>query len=186
MRNELILSSDDDENSNGLWDIHPKKEKEKFKPIHTLLSGNDIPKRVFDKNTKSYKSTFTDHKPKENIYQIQFSSCGQYLLTASTDNTLKLWDMNSLKGLFTYNGAGLSSKCIPKFACDDEFIFCGGDDGGIYAWETFKGSEPNSSGNHAYKLKTHNFPIRTISIDPQDETLVSGDESGQLQIKYLY
>jgi len=99
---------------------------------------------------------------------------------------LKLWDVNSLKGLYTYTGCNLLSKCLPKFVCEDQYIFCGGNDGRVYIWETFKGREPSSIGNEAYKLLAHQFPIRTISIDPQEQHLISGDESGLIQIKNLY
>lgn len=188
MRNESVLSSDDDYDTPkiSVWDNPPKKEKGKFEPIYKLISGCNIPTRYFDKNTKSYKTTFVDHKETETIFSIQFSSCGQYLLTSSTDNTIKLWDMTSFKGVYTYTGCQMSRRCIPKFVLEEEFIFSGGDDGSIHIWETFKGLEPCQSGNQSFKLQSHKFPIRTISFDPEEFTMVSGDESGQLQIKYLY
>jgi WD40 repeat protein len=120
--NATEFSSDEENNSQSIFDVHFEKKKKisNFEPISKLMMNNQNKKKVFDKKTKSYKKQFCDHETSSKIYDIQFTSCGSYVMTASTDNYLKLWDFKNGKGVFSYNGCDLKSKCRPKLFFEDK------------------------------------------------------------------
>eukprot|EP01080_Neovahlkampfia_damariscottae_P009870 gene9870-2192_t len=143
-------------------------EDDEFKSISNLMK------------TKSFKRQFTDHRISSKIFDIQFSSCGSYLITSSTDNTIKMWDMKTGKGLFTFNGCNLNSRCRPKFFYDDRIILCGSNDGYVYFWKTFEGKDESNSGNHFMKLKIEKYPLLALDIGGKDNFITTGDTSSNL------
>jgi WD40 repeat protein len=120
--NATEFSSDEENESQSIFDVHFVKKKKTwtFEPISKLMMNNQNKKKIFDKKTKSYKKPFCDHEISSKIYDIQFTSCGSYVLTTSTDNYLKLWDFKNGRGLYSFNGCDLKSKCRPKLFFEDK------------------------------------------------------------------
>ena len=108
----------------------------KTNEIVTSSLNTEIKIWGWKKNKKKIilKSTLTEHKNKifylnEFKYLNMFCSC-------SADKTLKLWDIESLKCIFTLNEHKKSVlTCSYKYSDNENLIFSGGDDKKIIIWE---------------------------------------------------
>lgn len=99
----------------------------------------------------------------EGILHGSFSPNGDYILTASEDNTTKLWETESGKLIRTLEG---HTKPITSstFSMDGKTIITTSQDGLLKGWETL-------SGNLLYTIRVGSY-INGIALSPDNKSMV--------------
>ncbi len=99
------------------------------------------------------------------ITQTTISPDGKFVLSASWDKTIKLWEVNSGKLIRTFEGH-LDKVNTICFSQDGKNIFSGGDDKTIICWET-------STGKILKKIEGSENEISSLVISPDNKVLAS-------------
>ena len=121
------------------------------------------------KNNKkiiNLKSILTGHK-NSILYLNEFKYLNMFC-SCSADNTLKLWDIDSLKCIFTLNEHLKSVlTCSYKYSDNENLIFSGGDDKKIIIWnikekKKKKNKKENEKENENENKNKKNYIIKQI------------------------
>ncbi len=110
----------------------------------------------------------------DTVTSIKLTSDGQYLVSASYDNTVKIWDfyqgdlIRTLRGHYSW----IISVCITP---DDDKIVSSDLDGIIKIWE-FK------TGKELYTLSTFKEDEKSITITPDGNLLITGSTDGTITL----
>lgn len=133
--------------------------------IKIELSKNQIaPAQFNDGVSNSIIAPQIGHS--KEITAAAFSSDGRLILTASKDNSVKLWDRNSGILLRTLHGH-LDSVTVVAFSPDSSRIASGSDDSTIKIWETH-------SGKQLMSLKGHEYTVWSVMFSDDSMSLISG------------
>ncbi len=104
------------------------------------------------------------------IRSIAISPDETKIVTASDDNTLKVWDYNSFDLLFTLEGHSDYVRTV-AFSPDGKLIASGGDDKTVRLWDA-------NTGNLLNVLENHTDWVRAVNFSPDGRYLAStGDDS---------
>ncbi len=137
-----------------------------------------------DKNFGYYKnyigSTLTGFCGSPNLRHsgpvntVSLSPCGTYIVSASFDNTLKLWDVKSGKEIRTFKGHQ-SSVRAGAFAPDGRTIVSASDDNTLKLWDVKSGKEIRT-------FKRHQSSVRAGAFAPDGRTIVSASSDNTLKL----
>ena len=99
------------------------------------------------------------------------------MLTSGRDSTVRLWDVGSGRELVRYEGAVHSEGSTPAvFDVTGKWVICGDDSyAQLCVWDV-------EGGEVVRRLGGHTKPIRTMSVDKEEEVMVSGGEDGRVRI----
>ena len=116
--------------------------------------------------------TFSGHS--STVLSASFSPDGKMIISASGDQTLKLWDANTGKELRTLNGHS-DGVWSASFSPDGETIVSASDDQTLKLWDANTGKELRT-------FSGHSFQVFSASFSPDGETIVSasGDQTLKL------
>jgi WD40 repeat protein len=103
------------------------------------------------------------------VEAVSISASGRFLLSASSDGTLKTWDIASGLTFKTYRGHEDNANV---YAADfshktDSFFISGGQDNRIIVWNTYTG-EPLKV------FEGHQGPVTVVTISKDDQYILSG------------
>jgi len=106
---------------------------------------------------------FSGHK--KSVNEIDFSSNDRYIVSASSDETIKLWDTNTGKELKSFTGhtSDVNSVC---FSSDARYIVSASDDKTIKLWDV-------KTGKLLQTLKGHTDAVKSINLSSDDKYIVS-------------
>ena len=101
------------------------------------------------------------------INEAVFSPNGEYVLTASDDNTAKLWDARTGAELHTFRHEDDVNSAV--FSSDGKYVLTASDDNTAKLWDACTGAEPHTF-QHEYRVKSVVFSsdgkyILTASYD---------------------
>jgi polyadenylation factor subunit 2 len=109
-------------------DWHPQKG--------LVISGskdNQQPVKLWD--PKSGQSLATLHAHKSTVMDAKWNKNGQWLITASRDHLIKLFDIRRLdQELQTFRGHKKEASCLSWHPFHEELFCSGGSDGAIFFW----------------------------------------------------
>jgi WD40 repeat protein len=110
------------------------------------------------------------------VYAVAYSPDGKMIVTASFDNTLKLWDAATGKELKTYGGtAGHTKQVISvAFSPDGSMIASGSTDNTLKVWDVPVNAPIRS-------LKT-NDGVQAVALSPDGTKLAIGGKDGSLRL----
>ncbi|KAI9292363.1 WD40 repeat-like protein [Neoconidiobolus thromboides FSU 785] len=174
-----------------LWDLN---RSICVRTIFTFSSCNDV--CFIDSDGTNVASGHLDHSIR--IWDMKTSNCikeltgihsgqvtslsvspdGTKLLSNSRDNCLKIWDLRNYQVLFNLEAEGYKVPLNWSKACfspDGRFVSSGSSDGTIYHWNTLDGQLEIS---HTF----HNYPICSISWNPQGHQIASVDKERNLYL----
>ena len=109
---------------------------------------------------------------KEAINWLSFSPNSQYLLTASEDSTIKLW--NPKGQLITTFKSDLFPISRVKFSPNGQYFMTASQDGTIRLWD--------DQGKLHTKMKGHQESIESVQFTPDNQTLLTVARDGKVKI----
>jgi len=116
--------------------------------------------------------TFTAHE--NSINALKLMSDERRFVSASADNTLRLWDLSTGEVLQTFTGHETFVNAI-ALSPDERTIYSGSADGSILAWNT-------ASGERQATFAGHGSPVNTLDRSPSGQYLVSGASDGTIKV----
>ncbi|MCH2204664.1 MAG: hypothetical protein MK132_02180 [Lentisphaerales bacterium] len=131
-----------------------------------------------------YLKSLPDYQPllghREAIASIQLSTDEDYLITASWDDTAKIWDASSGKLLSSlkHKSKGISDVEYAIFSEDSTKAITASSDGFIRIWKV---DFNNSSPEPLITFKAASKPIRFLDFTPDGKFLVSCDDTGSIK-----
>ena len=129
-----------------------------------------------------YLQSLPDYQPlvghKEEIASVTLSNNEKLAITASWDDTAKVWDANSGKLISTLKHAskGISDVEYAIFAPNDKRAITASSDGFIRIWDFT--SNNISSPDISFRGSTK--PVRHLSFTPDNQFLISCDDTGAI------
>src|SRR5262249_24543744 len=103
---------------------------------------------------------------------IAVSPDGRRLVSASADQTLKLWDITSAgdpRALRTFAGH-TGSVYTAAFSFDGEWVASGGEDNAVHIWET-------ATGREIRRLAGPTRGVAAVGFSPDGRRVVAGGEN---------
>ena len=132
--------------------------------------------QVWKVATKYVKNAFKGHKKR--ITSLEFSSNGKTLISASRDNSVRLWNMHDgAVKVFTYEGSDLdteSSFYSATLSPNGMHIAAGHSDGAIRIWDLL-------TGKLVQKLVAHSPWVACVAFMPDGKGLVSGGRDASMK-----
>ena len=110
----------------------------------------------------------------QGITSAAFAPDGRTIISASTDNTLKLWDVANGRELRTFKGHELGVQAV-AFAPDGGTFVSGGGDKTLRLWDA-------ESGRELRTLTAHDKPINAVAFSPDGRTVASGSDDKTLKL----
>jgi len=106
------------------------------------------------------------------VWDVAFSADGQWLASASADNTVYLWRRDGrLKTVFQVPGVQILSLAI---APDGDRLAAAGDNGKVYLWQP--------DGTLLQTLQGHTQPIRRVTFSPDGQYFASASEDSTVRL----
>jgi len=106
------------------------------------------------------------------INSVNFSPDGNFVLSGSTDNTLKLWNVNTGREIRTFRGHSGSVNSV-SFSPDGNFVLSGSTDKTLKLWNVNTGREIRT-------FRGHSGSVNSVSFSPDGEYAVSGSNDKSL------
>ncbi|GAB1538581.1 hypothetical protein NUACC21_12430 [Scytonema sp. NUACC21] len=121
-------------------------------PIHTLTGHNDW------------------------VNAVALSSDGQYVVSGSFDNTIKIWELATAKEIHTLTGHNHSVYAV-ALSSDGQYVVSGSDDNTIKIWELATAKERVTFIGEG--------SISCCAIAPDNTTIIAGDSLGKVHFLRL-
>jgi WD40 repeat protein len=102
------------------------------------------------------------------VTAVAFSPDGGTLVSASTDATLKLWDVKNGELRSTLTGHSGAVLCA-AFSHDGKTLASGGDDSNVLLWDV-------AAGKVVAKLSAHGSKVKCLAFSPSGAQLATGGE----------
>jgi WD40 repeat protein len=148
--------------------------------LWALLPGAVV--NTFAQDSDSKTSTVMPHPQghSDGLLSFAFSPCGQLLASASTDHTIKLWNLASGKLIYSLNGHndGVGSVAFSidgKSLASSSWNVSRNTDKIIKLWDV-------STGKNIATLKGHTAMVNSLVFSPDGKTLASGSEDETIRI----
>ncbi len=159
-------------------------------PLNTRIfsASDDHTVRVWDPRTGKQLAEVKDHK--KGVKEIQFSADYGCFITASADNTAKLYDTETLTCLKTYHAERpVNSASISPLM--DHIILGGGQEAASVTTTSSKEGKFETrffdkiTEQELGSLKGHFGPINTLAFRPDGRSFASGAEDGFVRLHHF-
>jgi WD40 repeat protein/uncharacterized caspase-like protein len=108
------------------------------------------------------------------VQAVAFSPNGRFVLSGSSDNTLKLWDSASGKLVRTFEGHQNDVTSV-AFSPDGRFVLSGSADKTLKLWE-------GASGKLVRTFEGHQKRVESVAFSPDGRLVLSGGDDGTLKL----
>ena len=191
-KNNKLMASASFDYSVVVWDLNPIKEKitlighdaavnaVEFSPRNDfLVSGGDdnniLLRSLYDisyKNEEIQPIRLGNHSGK--IADLEFSSDGKFLLSASWDGTVGVWDLKKRQKIHSLVGHKGPVYSV-KYSKDNKYIYSSGSDGEIKLWKV-------NNGEYVMPLIRNGWGISKFEVDEERNFIAFGSTDGQIKI----
>jgi WD40 repeat protein len=108
------------------------------------------------------------------LVAVSVSGDGKQALTGSQDRSLRLWDITSLKCLFTLTGHTAEVNAV-AMSPRGTYAVSGGHDKALRIWDL-------TTGRHVRELPGHAQAIWGVAISPDGKRALSGSQDGTMRL----
>ena len=145
-------------------DVHPNQKLAIYSDYNKI--------HVWDLE-ENHKVFTLDGHLKENIKSILFSPNGKYVISASVDSSIKLWNIKNMceKSKFTGSPSSALSLCTNK---SQSLIISGTEDGWLKVW--------TSSYSLLMNHQEHQEPIRCLAYNDKYSLIASGGKDKSIKL----
>ena len=178
------------ENNINLREKIEKRMKKKFIITNPVLKAPEYPNHEL--NTIKYKkimkiemnlmekNIFQEHELI--IHSIAVSPNGKYLVSASEDTKIKVWDFQKWKEIYVLSGNSCSIHCV-TISPDGVFIVSGSSRRIITVWNLYEGKEVFSleEPDDLASWHTRIYPT-SIIVTPDGKFIISGWSNGSVKL----
>ena len=156
-------------NTLTLWEITTGNE------VRTFAGDIKISKlKTVADFTAAYEEIRASAGHTDRVKTIVVSPDGQFALSGSADNTLKLWEISTGKEVRTFKGHSLSVESA-AFSPDGRFVLSGSLDKTVKLWDTNTGIEIRTFDGHTEE-------VNSIAITPEGRFAISGSTDNTLKL----
>ena len=191
-KNNKYMASASFDYSVVLWKLNPIEENNtlighdaavntvKFSPRENILaSGGDDNKLLlwplkYPLKKDNEIEPFILGKHKGKIVDLDFSRNGKYLLSASWDGSVGIWDIKKRKNIKFLKGHKGPVYSV-KYSKDNKYIYSSGYDGEIKMWEA-------KNGNYIRPLIKNGWGISVFEINENKNFIAYGSTDGKIKI----
>ncbi|HIK03209.1 MAG TPA: ribosome assembly protein 4, partial [Trichormus sp. M33_DOE_039] len=131
-----------------------------------LKPGEKKQNRSFEVNTLEGHSS--------QVFSVAYSPNSKYLASASTDNTIKIWDISTGKPVQTLKGHSDSVNSV-AYSPDSKYLASTSSDTTIKIWDISTGKALNT-------LKGHSDSVYSVAYSPDGKYLASASEDTTIKI----
>ena len=142
-----------------------------FKPENKLVPQvQSVLYQAVEESRERY--VFDAHEMSVN--SLAFSLDGQYIVSGSSDKTVKLWDVKNQVLLHTFDGheSGVNSVA---FSPDAQYIVSGSSDNTVKLWDV-----ENQVLLHSFN--DHKFLVNSVAFSPDGQYIVSGSSDNTIKL----
>jgi len=108
------------------------------------------------------------------VNSVAFSPDGKYVLTGSSDNTIKLWEVESGREIRTFLGHTKSVYSV-AFSPDGKYVLTGSSDNTIKLWEI-------ESGREIRTFSGHTKSVYSVAFSPDGKQILSGSVDNTIKL----
>jgi len=110
----------------------------------------------------------------EAVNSVCFSPDGKYALSGSSDNTIKLWEVNTGRELRSFDRHTAEVNSV-AFSSDGKYALSGSTDKTIKLWEV-------STGKEIHCFRGHNDAVRSVAFSPDGKYILSGSDDNAMKL----
>jgi len=133
---------------------------------------------IWDMMTRAKIMTLRGHE--NPIGRVSFSQDGKYIVTESSDNTIKVWDGSTGAELMTLQGLKERLGCV-AFSPDGKRIVAGGRNGIMKVWDMAAGTELTTIQHGDGKVHPSQGTW-SVAFSPDGKHIVSGGSNDKVKI----
>jgi WD40 repeat protein len=109
------------------------------------------------------------------VWSVSFSPNGKLIASASADNTIRIWDAETMKHMLTLRGHTSDVNSV-SFRPDGRQLVSGSSDNSVRLWNTKTGSPIGSP------MIGHADLVRSVAFSPDGSRIVSGSQDQTLRL----
>lgn len=110
----------------------------------------------------------------ETVSEVVVSADGKFLASASSDNTVKIWEIETGREVRTFAGHIAPIKAL-ALSGDGKFLASGGNDKSVRVWNV-------GDGQTKYVLPEHGGSVEALAFSPDGKFLASGGTDSVIRI----
>ncbi|MEO9854095.1 MAG: caspase family protein [Reichenbachiella sp.] len=108
------------------------------------------------------------------ISMVKYSRDGKYIYSASSDKSIKMWDVRTGIDINTFNAHTSGINCI-ELSKNGKHLISGDQEGKLIIWDA-------SDGSVIKEINAHQGPINVAKLTDDGQTIVSGGEDKILKV----
>ena len=155
----------------GVWG-RQRSHSTRSTPDPTTTLSPDATQPALSETRVELLRTFTAHQ--NSVNALKLLSDGRRFVSASADNTIRLWNLSTGENLQTFTGHQAFVNAI-ALSPDERTFYSGSADGAILVWDAATGTQRAEFTGHA-------GPVNALDRTPDGRYLISAASDGTIKV----